>query len=78
MLAREPASFWREKGSRRPFYYGCFSGRKCHSGGNKLSSVKSFIILGSEEGLTSFDKNNRVNFCGKKKRKIKISGVPTF
>ena len=33
--------------------------------------MKSFIILGSEEGLTSFDKNNRVNFCGKKKKENK-------
>ena len=31
--------------------------------------MKSFIILGSEEGLTSFDTNNRVNVCGKKKKK---------
>ena len=30
--------------------------------------VRSFIILRSEEGLTSFNINNRVNFSGKQKQ----------
>ena len=30
--------------------------------------VKGFIILRSEEGLTSFNINNRVNFSGKQKQ----------
>ena len=37
------------------------------SGGNKLSNVKSFIILPSGEGLTSFSINNRTNFFGEKR-----------
>ena len=41
--------------------------RECRSGGNKLSNVKSFIILLSGEGLTSFSINNRTNFFGEKK-----------
>ena len=40
--------------------------RECRSGGNKLSSVRSFIILLSGEGLTSFCINNRTNFFGEK------------
>ena len=36
--------------------------RECRSGGNKLSNVKSFIILRSGEGLTSFSIINRTNF----------------
>ena len=31
------------------------------------SNVRSFIILRSGEGFTSFNKNYRVNFCGVKK-----------
>ena len=44
------------------------------SGGNKLSSVRSFIILRSGESLTSFIINNRTNFLGEKS-KMKLSGV---
>ena len=36
--------------------------RECRSGGNKLSNVKSFTILLSGEGLTSFSINDRTNF----------------
>ena len=35
-------------------------------GENKLSKVKSFIILRSGEGVTSFTKGNSANFSGKK------------
>ena len=35
--------------------------------GDKLSNVRSFIILLSGEGLTSFSINNRFNFIGLKK-----------
>ena len=43
----------------------------------ELSNVyRSFIILRSKEGLTSFNKNNFVNFSGeKKKSKSKLSDV---
>ena len=34
----------------------------CPSGGNKLSAVRSLIILQSREGLTSFNKDNSANF----------------
>ena len=34
--------------------------------GNNLSNVRSFIILHSGEGLTSFNKNERVNLSGGK------------
>ena len=63
--AREPPSFWRVKGSYpSSFYYEFY--RKCRSGKYKLLNVKSFIILRSEEGLTSFNKNNSVNLSGEK------------
>ena len=49
--------------------------RECRSSGNKLSSVKSFIILLSGEGLTSFSINNRANFFGEKKLNEAFLGV---
>ena len=36
--------------------------RECRGGGNKLSNVRSFSILRSEEGLTSCNKDNSANF----------------
>ena len=45
---------------------------------NKLSSFRSCIILQSGEGLTSFNKNNRANFSGEKKSRMKLSGVYIF
>ena len=45
---------------------------------NKLSSFRSCIILQSGEGLTSFNKNNRANFSGEKKSRMKFSGVYIF
>ena len=52
--------------------------REFHSGGNKLSNERSFIILLSGEGLTSFSINNRTNFFGEKKLKMKLFGVLFF
>ena len=49
--------------------------------GNKLSNVRSFIILLSGEGLTSFSVNNRIyalTFLVKKKSKLRVSGVSFF
>ena len=43
---------------------------------NKFSF--SFIILRSEEGLTSFNKYNHVNFSDEKKCKMKLYGVSIF
>ena len=61
--------------------------REFRSGENKLSDVRSFIILRSQEGLTSFNKNNRANFSGEKNKQtdkketiyaVKLSGVYRF
>ena len=68
--------------------------RELRSGENKLSDVRSFIILRSQEGLISFNKNNRANFSGEKKKQqtnkqtktdkketiyaVKLSGVSRF
>ena len=42
-------------------------GLYCRNGGNELSKVRSFIILGSREGLTSFNKDNSAIFSKEKK-----------
>ena len=44
----------------------------------KLSNVRSFIILPSREGLTSFNKDNSANFSDvKKSRKMKLKNSET-
>ena len=43
----------------------------------KLSKVRSFIILLSRDGLTSFSINNRTDFSVKKV-KMKLSGESFF
>ena len=48
-------------------------GLQCLSGGNKLLHVRSFIILRSGEGLTTFNKNNRVTSVVKKKKPSAVS-----
>ena len=48
--------------------------REYRSGGKKLTDVRSFIILRSGEGLTSFSINNRTSFFGEK-RTMKLSAV---
>ena len=60
-----------KRGSRRQSTRG-------RSGGNKLSDVRSFIILLSEEGLTFFNNDNSANFSGEKKSTMKNSGVSIF
>ena len=62
---REPASFWRENVIAVIILLRHLE-RMSSSDGNKLSAVRSFIILRSGEGLTSFNKNGRANFSGKK------------
>ena len=47
-------------------------------GGNKLPHVRSFTILLSGEGLTSFDKNNCVDFSGEKKQNEGFRGNLIF
>ena len=66
VLARKPASFWRENvvAVVSPLYE---FNRECRSGGNKSSNVRSFGILQSGEGSTSFNNDNSANFPGEKK-----------
>ena len=45
------------------------------NGGNKLSNAISVTILGSGEGLTSFEKNNGANFSGGKKVQWSFVGI---
>ena len=52
--------------------------REYRSGGNKLSNVRSFIILSSGEGLTSFSINNCTNFFGERKYNEAFRGVYIF
>ena len=58
-----------KRGSRRQ------STTRGRSGGNKLSDVRSFIILLSGEGLTSFNNDNSANFPGEKKYNEAFRGV---
>ena len=64
MLAREPASFWRENEVAVVTLRVLARMSKC--GGNKLSNVRSFIIFRSGEGVTSFAKGNSANFSSEK------------
>ena len=43
--------------------------REYRGGGNKFSNVRSFIFLQLGDGLSPFNKNNRVNISGEKKVK---------
>ena len=45
------------------------------SGGDKLSNIRSFIILQSGEGLTSFNNDNSANISGEKKCNEEFQGV---
>ena len=45
------------------------------SGGDKLSNIRSFIILQSGEGLISFNNDNSANFSGEKKCNEEFQGV---
>ena len=65
---REPVSFWREN----------VIPVTIRRDGNKSSNVRSFIILQSGEGLTSFTKSNPTNFCGEKKVKLNFQGCNFF
>ena len=65
MRAREQASVLAGKRGSRRLTSTCLARMSC---GNKLSNVRT-SVLRSGEGLTSFNKNNRVNFSGDKKLK---------
>ena len=45
--------------TRQPSPFYCGFQRKCHNDGNKLSNVRSFIILLSVGGSSSFNESNR-------------------
>ena len=66
MLAREPASFWRENAAVVVMLLRVLS--KC-SDGSKESNVESFIILQQKHAsvLQAADENIRVNFYGEKR-----------
>ena len=49
--------------------------RECRSCVDKLSNVRSFIILQSGEGLTSLNNDNSANFSGEKKCNEEFQGV---
>ena len=44
----------------------------------QMLEVCTFIILQTEEGVISFNKNNLANFSGEKKSTIKLSRVSIF
>ena len=70
MRAREPASFWREIRDIPRQFITRFSRllATMSQWRKKVVKCRSFIILRSEERLTSFNKNNRANFSGAKKK----------
>ena len=73
MLAREPASFWRENVIAVVIVLQVLA--RMSYGGNKLSNVRSFSILQSGEGSTSFNNDNSANFSGEKKYNEEFLGV---
>ena len=71
MRTREPASFWRDYSRRHSTT--SFGGKWSYW---RKQVIKSFIILRSWEGLTSFNTNNRANFSGEIKKKTVKWGFP--
>ena len=63
-----------KRGSRR---HSTASFGECRSGGNKLSNVRTFSILQSGEGSTSFNNDNSANVSGEKST-MKNSGVSIY
>ena len=60
-------------GSRR--YSTTNVSENCRNGGNELSNARSFIILRSREGLTSFNIDNAAIFSKEKKYNEAFRGV---
>ena len=76
--AREPASFWRENVVAVVILQRDIA-RIGRGGGNKLSNVRSFYHFAIGRGLNFLQYgNNRTNFFGKRKGKMKLSGVSFF
>ena len=65
--------------TRQPSSFYCGLRQKCQSGENKLSTVRSsmIIIFRSKECLIPFNKSNLAIFYGKK-GKMKLPGVSNF
>ena len=59
----------------KPSSFGYEFWQEYHSGGNKFSNVRSFIILGSVEGLSSFNEYNSANVSGGKKYNAAFRGI---
>ena len=72
MLAREPVSFWRENVVAVVTLLRVLA--RMLYGGNKLSTVRTFSILQSGEGSTSFNNDNSAKFLVEK-NSVKNSGV---
>ena len=64
MYALEPASFWRENVVAVVILLRVL--RELCAGENKISNVRSFISLGSEDRMTSFTEDNNANFSSEK------------
>ena len=64
MLSCEPVSFWQENVVAVVTLLRDLA--DCQSGENKLSNVRSLIILRSGEGVTSFSKGNSAKFSTEK------------
>ena len=68
VAVQSPASFWRENLIAVVILLRVLA--RYRSGVNKLSNIRSFIILLSGEGLTPFSINNRPSVFGEKKMKL--------
>ena len=76
MLEREPASFWRKNVIAVVILLWIWW--ECRSGRNEISNVRSFTILRSGEGLTSFNIDNSANFSNEKKYLQSFPWCPFF
>ena len=78
MLAREPATFWRENVIAVVILQRVLA--RMLQWREQVITVRSFIILLSGEVLTSFSMNDRTNCLVKKKKKLKmnLSRVSSF
>ena len=75
MRTRDPASFWQENVMAAVIVLRVPARMSPGNGGNKLSNAISVTILGSGEGLTSFEKNNGANFSDGKKVQWSFVGI---
>ena len=74
LLTHEPASFCWENAIAVFTPLWVRASTECCNGGNKLSNVRSFIIMWLAEGLTAINKDNSADFLGEKKYNEEIRG----